>query len=264
MESLASLGSLADQALLVALASTRIAVAFLLLPVLAPDIVPALVRNALFIAFGIVTLALQPSVDVTGWAAAGWLRLFVKEAFLGIAMGLLLGAVLWAFESAGQLVDAKAGLNLAQVVDPLSGQQTSLSGALLGRLANFVFMFSGGLLLWVGTLLQSFAVWPLAQASLTLKPAGVVLFEQAFAQYALLAFLLAAPALVVLYAIDFALGLMNRYAPQLNLISISMSLKGVAATLVWLLMLATVLNTLIEQVQRLLPGMLGRLQQTVG
>lgn len=263
MESLLALGSLADRALLVALASTRIAVAFLLLPVLAPDIVPALVRNALFLAFGVVTLALQPPVDPAAWTAAGWLALFLKEAVIGIGLGTLLGAVLWAFEAAGQIVDAKAGLNMAQVVDPLSGAQTSLSGALLGRLANFVFMFAGGLLLWVGTLVESFAAWPLAQASLTMRPAGVAVFEAALAQFALLSFLIAAPALVVLYVIDFALGLMNRYAPQLNLISISMSLKGLAATLVWLLVLATVVHTLTDQLQQLLPQLIGRLQQAL-
>jgi type III secretory pathway component EscT len=71
---------------------------------------------------------------------------------------------------------------------------------------------------------------------------------------------MAAPALVVLYAIDLSLGLMNRYAPQLNLISISMSLKGLAAVLVWLVLLATLVQTLLERLAALLPTLLRQVQ----
>lgn len=260
MSSLGSIGGLGEWALLVALSCTRLAVAFLLLPLITPETVPALVRNAIFLALGIVTLALQPGISPATWTLPQWLALFGKEAFIGLALGVLLGTVLWAFEAAGQIVDTKSGANQAQLTDPLSGQQTTLSGALLGRMATFVFMGAGGLMLWVGTLLQSFAAWPLGDSNWNLRPQGVLLFEEAFARFALTSFLLAAPALVVLYAIDLTLGLMNRYAPQLNLISISMSLKGIAATLVWLLLAATLMQNLIDQMHALLPSLIDQVR----
>ncbi len=262
-EAFASLNNLGDLALLAALASTRFAMAFLLLPILAQDTVPQMVRAAVFLAFGVITLAMQPMVPVAGFGATDWLLLFAKEAFIGLALGLLLAAVLWAFDAAGEVVDGASGMGMAQVVDPLSGRQTSLSGAFLGRLAVYVFMFSGGLMLWVGVLMESFSLWPLAQKGLTIRREGVVLFESAFAQFAGLTFLMAAPALVVLYAIDLSLGLMNRYAPQLNLISISMSLKGLAAVLVWLVLLATLVQTLLEKLAALLPSILRQVQSLI-
>ena len=224
-ESFAAINNVADLALLAALASTRFAMAFLLLPILAQDTVPQMVRAAIFLAFGVITLAVQPMVVVNDFGVGDWIGLFAKEAFIGLALGLLLAAVLWAFDAAGEVVDGASGMGMAQIVDPLSGRQTSLSGAFLGRLAVYVFMFSGGLMLWVGVLMESFVLWPLAQQGLSIKLGGVTLFESAFAQFAGLTFMMAAPALVVLYAIDLSLGLMNRYAPQLNLISISMSLE---------------------------------------
>jgi type III secretion protein SpaR/YscT/HrcT len=259
-EAFASIHSLGDLALLSALASTRFALAFLLLPILAQDTVPQLVRGAIFLAFGVITLAMQPALAAGALGPGDWLLMFAREAFLGLALGLLLAAVLWAFDAAGEVVDGASGMGMAQVVDPLSGRQTSLSGAFLGRLAVYVFMFSGGLMLWVGVLMESFVLWPLAQTQLSLKPVGVALFETAFAQFAGLMFLMAAPALVVLYAIDLSLGLMNRYAPQLNLISISMSLKALAAVLVWLVLLATLVQTLLDHLAALLPTMLRQVQ----
>jgi len=259
-EAFASINSLSDLALLSALASTRFALAFLLLPILSPDTVPQMVRAAIFLAFGVITLAVQPAVVINGWTTSDWLMLFAKEAFLGLAVGMLLAAVLWAFDAAGEVVDGATSMGQAQVMDPLSGRQTSVSGAFLGRLAVYVFMFSGGLMLWIGVLMQSFVVWPLAQQGLAIKHVGVTLFELAFARFAGLTFMMAAPVLVVLYTIDLSLGLMNRYAPQLNLISISMSLKAVTAVLIWLVLLSTLVQTLLENLAELLPTILQQVQ----
>jgi type III secretion protein T len=260
METLASFGSIGDRALLVALASTRIAVAFLLLPVLAPDIVPALVRNAIFLAFGVITLAVQPTLAPQLWTAPQWIGLFAREAMLGVGFGVLLGAVLWAFETAGQIVDTKVGATLAQIADPLSGHQTSLSGALLGRLASFLFMAAGGFMMFVGALVESFAIWPLAQPGLALGRGSLRLFEAAFAHFAVLSLLIAAPCLIVMYVVDLALGLVNRFAPQLNLIAISMSVKGLGATVVWLLLFGVLVDAMVSQITRAVANLLPQLR----
>ncbi len=57
---------------------------------------------------------------------------------------------------------------------------------------------------------------------------------------------------------------MNRYAPQLNLISISMSLKGVAAVGVWLVMLGTLVRTLLERLADLMPTILQQVNAVLG
>ena len=263
-ETLASIDNLAELALLAALASTRFALAFLLQPLFAPETVPQLVRAALFLTFGIVTLAVQPPMDISQLGLTEWLGLFAKEAFLGLALGLLLAAILWAFDSAGAVVDGVSGMSMAQIADPLSGRQVTLSSAFLGRLAVYIFMFSGGLMLWVGMLIESFSVWPLAQPTLVIQSGGVVLFENAFAAYAGLMFMIAAPVLVVLYAIDLSLGLMNRYAPQLNLITISISLKGLAAALIWLVLITTLMQTLLQHIAELIPTMLDQVRALFG
>ena len=140
MDTLLSLGTLGDMALLVGLASTRVAVAFLLLPLFSPDTVPAMVRNAVFLALGVLSLALQPTVALGRLNAAQWLGLFGKEALLGLGLGFGLAAFLWAFEAAGAIIDTKVAVANGQISDPMSGQQLSPTGALLGRLASFLFI----------------------------------------------------------------------------------------------------------------------------
>ncbi len=262
MESIALLGSLSDQALLLGLSTTRIAVAFLLLPLFTGDLIPATVRNAIYVAFGVLALSLQPTVGTAAVMQINWVLMFAKEAFIGGGLGFLFGSVLWAFEAAGQLIDTKVGATTAQVTDPLSGQQTPLTGAFLGRLANFVFMFSGGLLLLMGTLLDSYTLWPVMSTKPVLVPAGVSLFEAEFGRLMLLSLLIAAPSLVVLFAIDGVLGLVNRFAQQLNVFSLSMSLKTWASTAVLMLTLGSLTQQLIADVQSR-PGIVLRLMRSL-
>lgn len=250
---------LGDAALLVGLSTTRIAVAFALMPVFSQDTVPAMVRNAIFMSMGVLVLALQPVESPSHWTALHWMGLFAKEACLGLALGFGIAAFLWAFSAAGQIVDTKVGTANAQITDPLSGQQVSTSGALLGRLAGFLFMIGGGFSLFVGTLLESFRAWPLGQLALIPKLAGVTIFEHHLGDLMSLAFLLASPVLVAMFAVDLVLGLVNRYAQQINLSAISASLKGLASTAVWMLMLATLVqgfsNALAQKIAAVLPVM---------
>jgi type III secretion protein T len=248
MEGLFTTDHWSSMALLLGLSTTRVAVAFLLLPLFTSDLVPALVRNAIFLAVAALSVAMQPAVDVSLLRTVDWMRLFAKEAFLGGAIGLLFGSVLWAFEIAGQVIDMKTGASMAQVVDPLSGHQTPLTGAFLSRLASFVFMFSGGFLLLVGVLLQSYALWPVASWLPPLKAGGVVLFESELGRLMTLGMLISAPALVVLYLIDGVLGLVNRYAQQLNVFSLSASLKVLAANVLLLMTLGSFVQLIVDDI----------------
>lgn len=234
------------QTLLVGLALTRVATAFALLPILSPEVVSPLVRNSLFLAFGLIVVAYQPQVLTLELSIAQGLTLFVKEAFVGLVIGALFGVLLWAFEAAGQIIDAYVGATIAQVVDPLSGHTTSLNGQFLGRLANFVFMFSGGLLLLVGVVLESYAVWPISVLAPSLKPAGVGVFEGELARLIAYAAVFAAPALIVLFVVDAGLGLVNRYAPQLNVFALGMAIKSWLATAVLLATAAGLIQILLN------------------
>ncbi|HEY1392783.1 MAG TPA: type III secretion system export apparatus subunit SctT [Methylibium sp.] len=244
MEALAIYGPLSDTALLLGLSITRIAVALLLVPLFTSEVVPPLVRNAMFLAIAVLGLALQPSAGPL--LPGGWqlVMLFAKEAFIGGAIGLLFAGVMWAFEAAGQLVDNKVGATQAQVVDPLSGHQTSLNGALFGRLASWVFMAGGGFMLLIGTLIESFALWPVRTPLPGLAAGGVQIFESELGRIMGLTLIVAAPALVLLYLIEGVLGLVNRFAQQLNVFSLAMSLKAVAATWIIWIQLTTLVQLL--------------------
>jgi len=245
MEQLALLGSLSDTALLLGLSTTRVAVAFLLVPLFTAELIPALIRNALFVSIALLGLLVQPLPHVgplNGWQ---WVTLYAKEAFIGAAIGFLFAGMMWAFEAAGQVIDNKIGATQSRLQDPLSGEQTSLNGAFLGRLASYVFMSGGGFMLMIGTMVESFGIWPVGQPIARFASGGREFFTGEFGRIMLLTVLISAPAIVLLYVIDGVLGLVNRFAQQLNVFSLSMALKGTAG--VWIILVQ--LTALVQLLQ---------------
>ena len=232
--------------LILAVAITRVATAFALIPVFAPDTLPPMVRNSIFVAFALIALAMQPDAARLALTPDGWAALFAREALIGLLIGFFFGTILWAFEAAGQIIDLKVGASLAQLIDPLSGHDTSLNGAFLGRLANFVFMFSGGLLLFATVILETYAIWPLSPSAPAFHLRGLPLVVGEFARLMTLAVVIAAPAVIILHLVEAGLGLINRFAPELNVFSLSLSIKSWLATLTLLATSATLVQMLLE------------------
>lgn len=241
--------------LLVGLAGARFGFAMLLIPLFSPDIVPPLVRNSLIVTFGGVAFVMQPPFPATDLSALGWAQLLLKEAVIGLLIGFFFGAILWAMEAAGEIIDAKTGATIGQIVDPGSGGTTSLTGALLARLAHVSFATAGGFMLLVGTIMESFAVWPMAKAWPDLDGASLAIVESEFGRMMALAFLFAAPVITLLYVIDASLGLLNRFAQQLNVFALSLSIKSWAAGAFLLLLIPLLVQSIVADVAER-PGMI--------
>jgi type III secretion protein T len=250
-----------DQLLIVAVSSTRFATAFVFLPIFSQEIMPGTVRNSIIVAFGLVALNLQPSINPAALTAGQWALMLLKEAAAGGLIGFFFGTALWAMRSAGEIIDIKVGATTGQLVDPFSGNTTSVSAILLERFAQIVFVSAGGITFLVGTIMASYAVWPIGPDPIAPNMQAVVFFEVEFGRFFVLAFLFAAPVLVVLYVIDAAMGFLNRFAQQFNVFSLAMPIKAAAALMIVILCLPLMANAVIAEagdmmnaVPRLLDG----------
>jgi type III secretion protein T len=241
------------------LSAPRIAAAFLVLPILSREDAPPLVRNTIYVALAIAVTpflgsATQLPVDFIPWAG-----IVVKEVFVGAVIGFSFASVMWAVTMAGDIIDTKVGTNMASVVDPLAGHQTSLSAALLSRFTSYLFLALGGLTIFLDVLLGSYLVWPVQSPFPHLDARGVDYFAREFGSMMALAFMLAAPAMILMSLIDLALGVMNRYAPQLNVLPLTMALKAWLSSGILLLGL-TVFITVIVRSFDASRGLLGTLR----
>lgn len=248
MELLEQYDVLSSQVLVLGLSATRVAVAFLMLPLFSNELIPAMVRNSIFLTLALIAVVAQPAIDLQTLSSADWISLFAKEVLIGIVVGVFFGVYLWAFEAAGVLIDTQVGSSMAMIFDPLSGHEVTLFGEFLSLWVNYLFMAAGGLLLLNGAVLESYVLFPINEPLDGLRMASVRLFEAEYASFFTLMLMLASPIVVVIFTIDMCMGLINRYAQQLNVLFLSMSLKALAALLMLLIMMPFLVDLLRENI----------------
>lgn len=164
------------------------------------------------------------------------LAIMAKEIFIGLALGWLVGIMFWAVESAGFFIDNQRGGSSAQMTDPWSIDQTSPTGSLLFQTMVFLFYSGGGFLAFLSMLFATYQLWPVGE--LLPWPTSSqfpLLFAGEFGRLFLYVVLLSAPIVIVCFLSDFCLGIINRFAQQLNVFVLSMGVKsGITALLLLL------------------------------
>lgn len=226
----------------------RIIGAFLMLPLLTAQTVPAMVRNSFMVSLAIVALPVAlAGVPMEAMGSIQWPVIVVKELFIGIAIGFCFGIVFWAIGAAGSVIDTQVGMSMASVFDPIQGHQVTLHGDFLSQLAAWLFMASGAFLVFLDLLLSSYALWPVTSYFPDLRTSGMELFVGQFSYLMTAVLVLAAPAMVILLIIDLSFGLVNRYAPQLNVFALTLPIKAWLATAIIMLMLGVFIEIILER-----------------
>jgi flagellar biosynthetic protein FliR len=143
---------------------------------------------------------------------------------------------------------------MAQMNDPVNGQQSDVVSGMLGLVAILVFFAIDGHLVLVGVLGQSFKAWPVGTPYSPLLLHTVALnLGWVFSA----AMLLALPIVFSTMVVQIGFGFLNRVAPSLNLFSLGFSL----VTLFGLMMLVQVVRFVPEHYVALTNQILEMLQQ---
>lgn len=239
---------LSNPLMALALTLPRIAGAFIMLPLLTQQNMPATVRNSFLVSLAIIALPMAlAGLPAGGMAVADLAPIVLKELFLGIAIGFVFGVVFWAIGAAGYILDMQVGMTIASIFDPVQGHQTSLHGQFLSQLAAWVFMASGAFLIFLDLLLTSYTIWPVMSFFPDIGGSMLNLFVGQFSYLMTAALLLAAPAIVILLVVDLSFGLVNRYAPSLNVFALTLPIKAWLVTAIILLMLGTFIEFVLQR-----------------
>ena len=255
---------LGNPLLALALVLPRVIGAFLMLPLMTQQTVPAMVRNSFMVSLGIIVLPVAlAGLPMENLGTIEWPLIVLKEIFIGVAIGFCFGIVFWAVAAVGSVIDTQVGMSMAQVFDPIQGHQVTLHGEFLSQLATWLFMASGAFLVFLDLLMGSYVLWPVASYFPDMPAAGMNLFIGQFDYMMTTVLVLAAPVMVVMLVIDLSFGLVNRYAPQLNVFALTMPIKAWLATALILLLIGVYVEILLERLgsNRYL---LGLLRQALG
>lgn len=228
---------------LVAFGQTAILILLRVLPVvtLTPlfggPAVPRRLRTGLSVMLTITVLMIVSAPPAPVFSTGYFLALMAKELAIGIVFAVLVILVFEMASAAGGLVDLARGATTSSMLDPLNGVQSSILSVFFQQVAVVLFLSLGGYRLLIGALGDSF----IAAAPHELLPYALlqqVTLDRVVTLAAgmfLLAFKLAAPAIVLSLAVDAGLALINRVSPQIVVFFIGMEAKPVLGLLVGML-----------------------------
>ena len=184
---------------------------------------------------------------------SGYYLLILKEALVGILVGIMAYIILSAIQVAGGFIDFQMGFAIANVIDPQTGAQSPLTGQYLYIMALFFLLMVNGHHLILDGIYYSYQFIPIDQAWLPLGQQSIVQFvTKSFSTMFMIALQMSIPVVGSLFLVDVALGILARTFPQLNIFVVGMPLKiGVSFVI-----LIVVMSTIMVVVSRLFETML--------
>lgn len=219
----------------VAMAMPRLVAVFMVVPFFSGQFITGLPRNGFLM---MLAIFFSPVVgEVPSMSLPLMAMVAAKEAMIGLLLGLGFGIFIWAIQAAGDLIDFQTGSGNANFFDPVAGHDGGPTGSFLGWLVVTLFVCAGGLLAFVGVLVDSYRIWPVGSFFPKLGP----VLEQFAVRQGDTLFLwivkLSAPVIFVLLLVELGMGLVGRVAPQLNVFVFAQPLKSLLAVLMMFLFL---------------------------
>jgi flagellar biosynthetic protein FliR len=231
---------------LFALMLIRISSCIAVMPIFGIKHVPAQVKVllALLLTFVLFPVLIRGSVV----PAVSWrediILLVMREAFLGLFMGFLTRMIFIAVEVTGQLLGFSMGFSAAQLVNPASGEASTVMEQFETVLATLLFLSINGHHMLLEAIYRSFDLAPLAR--LSVHPQGMLSLSSLVHQVFVIGLKLAAPMIAVILFLNIALGVVGRAVPQINVFVISFPINimvGLFVFIVSIPMLLTVLQS---------------------
>ncbi|MCC7155309.1 MAG: flagellar biosynthetic protein FliR [Bryobacterales bacterium] len=166
-----------------------------------------------------------PESRLTGGQFAAWMA---GEAVVGVGLGLIVAFIAEVFAIATQMIGLQAGFSYASTVDPGSEADSPVISVLAQLGANLLFFALGLERVVLKTFVRSLEVWPPGHVAGSMEGlvSAVVKHSSSMIE---LGVRLALPIAGFLVLLDLTLALLGRLQSQLQLLTLALPLKMLAA-----------------------------------
>jgi len=159
-----------------------------------------------------LTPVLMPKITTPPSEITDLVLILLGEVMIGMVLGFVGRMVFSAFELAAHLTAAQMGFSLAGTIDPSTQAQTTAFGTIAQMLGLMALLAVDGHHWFLAATVKSFTTT--APGSFAFSAAMLDVFLRLSADALVVGVTLAAPAIIVLMAVEFALEFFGRTAPQ--------------------------------------------------
>lgn len=174
------------------------------------------------------------------------LFILLQQFLIGLTMGFAVRIIFAAVEMAGELTSMGMGLGFAVFFDPQSQGRSSVLNQFYSLIATMVFLSMNGHLIVLSVLADSFNTLPITTEPIT--AAGFHTLALWGANVFSIGLQISLPVVTALLITNFAMGILTRAAPQLNLFGIGFTITLLAG----LFLVGVTLPYMLQPLQRFL------------
>lgn len=187
----------------------------------------------------------------------GFSTVVLKEVSVGLLIGLAAQMCTSIVLFAGRIIDMEVGLSMANVFDPTTNEQASITGALMQYGVMMILYTTGLHRFLLKALMETFILIPVGNAHINTDR----LLESLIAflgDYIIIGFRVCLPVFASITLMNIVLGLLAKLAPQMNMFSVGIQLKllaGLSVIMVTISLLPDVCNFITTQIQQMIISM---------
>ena len=170
------------------------------------------------IIYNTVAVELPAYSDVISFAI-----LVMQEAIVGLILGFIISACMYIVNYAGRLIDMEMGLSMANMMDPSTRIQASITGAFYTQMVLLLLLITNMHYYILRAIVDSFKHVPLGGV---VFHAGLYEIMQSFlVDFFVIGFRIVLPVFAAMLIVNVVLGVLARIAPQMNMVVVGMQLK---------------------------------------
>jgi flagellar biosynthetic protein FliR len=201
----------------------RVGALVFMLPLFGATGIPSLWKAGLSFLLAIIIVPLVPKTLTFPESDLEMLLGVCSEILISFLLAILAKLFLASVQLAGQFLGFQMGFNVASVMDPQTGGQSTVISQFLYMFTILLFFSINGHHLFIRAMVESFqAVPPL---SFRLSPSLMKVLIKISGEMFLIAIKMAAPILVALFLSNLCLGIVARTVPQVNILMIGFPLN---------------------------------------
>lgn len=233
----------------------RISAFFLVIPIFGWPSIPARIKVSLTLLLAVFfSMATPVPPAATQASVPETILLLVNEATYGLALGLIAAVLFAAVRFGGHIIEQEMGLTMAEILDPLTGEEAQPLGNLLEMMFIIMFLSANGHHLFLATLSRSYEAWPAGTIpTIPVLTAGMV---RAGSTLFVAGLKLAAPMLAASMLLMVVLAVLARTVPEMNILFISLPLRiglGLLMVAAFLPLISTFVSEFAELMGKLVP-----------
>lgn len=163
--------------------------------------------------------------------------LLIQESVVGLILGYITNACLYIVNFSGRFIDMEIGFSMANMMDPSTKLQTSVTGVYYTQMVTMLLLISNMHYYLLKAIIDSFRYVPLGRAVISRNLYEIM--QTFIVDYFIIGFRIVLPVFAVMLIVNIVLGVLAKIAPQMNMFVVGMQIKVFAGLVVLLIIVGT-------------------------